>query len=90
MQYLIATIVTLNAAAFLLYAYDKAVSKWNKQRVREKWLLLIALVGGSLGAMVAMFLMHHKIAKPEFRYGAFAMFVAHFLLFAWWQGWFPK
>jgi len=87
MRYFMAAAITINLLAFLLYSYDKAVAKWEKRRLPENSLLLVSLLGGSLGAMIAMFLLHHKIARPKFRYGVFCMFVLHLLLLAWWQGW---
>ena len=62
-SWLLATTVV----TFLTYGYDKAIagSKWT--RVPEKVLLLLAFVGGTIGALMGMRLFHHKTAKGSFR-----------------------
>lgn len=53
----------------MFYAWDKlcAIRKW--WRVPELTLLLIAAVGGSIGALAAMRLFHHKTLHLKFKYG---------------------
>ena len=59
----------INVAAVIFYAWDKrcAIRKW--WRVPELTLLLIAAVGGSIGALAAMRLFHHKTLHLKFKYG---------------------
>ena len=59
----------INVAAVIFYAWDKlcAIRKW--WRVPELTLLLIASVGGSIGAFAAMRLFHHKTLHLKFKYG---------------------
>lgn len=59
----------INAAAVIIYGGDKlcAIRKWC--RVPELTLILIAAVGGSIGALVAMRLFHHKTLHLKFKYG---------------------
>ena len=47
---------------------------WTRQmtrqwRVREKKLIILALIGGSIGAMIGMTVFHHKTRKWYFRLG---------------------
>lgn len=59
----------INAVAIAAYGWDKlcAIRKWR--RVPELTLLGIAAIGGSIGALVAMKLFHHKTLHLKFKYG---------------------
>lgn len=73
----------VNLAAFALYGIDKRRAKRGKWRVPEAALLLIAVIGGSVGALAGMYLFRHKTRKPRFSVGVpviLAMQVAFFLL----------
>lgn len=59
----------LNIVAVVVYGWDKlcAIRKW--WRVPELTLLIIAAIGGSIGALIAMWLFHHKTLHMKFKYG---------------------
>ena len=59
----------INIVAVVVYGWDKlcAIRKW--WRVPEMTLLAIALIGGSIGAIVAMRLFRHKTLHLKFKYG---------------------
>ena len=59
----------INVVAVIIYGWDKlcAIRKW--WRGPELTLLLIAAMGGSVGALVAMRLFHHKTLHLKFKYG---------------------
>ncbi|MBQ9377398.1 MAG: DUF1294 domain-containing protein [Schwartzia sp.] len=59
----------LNAATLAVYDWDKLCAKRRWWRVPEKTLLLLALLGGSLGALAAMAFFRHKTLHLKFRYG---------------------
>ena len=68
-SYLYAILTLFNVFAFALYGYDKLQSTRSSKgarRVPEKRLLTVALIGGSLGAMLGMRLFRHKIKKRSF------------------------
>jgi uncharacterized membrane protein YsdA (DUF1294 family) len=48
------------------YAQDKWAAQAGRWRVRESSLLLLGLVGGWPGAIVAQQLLRHKTRKPSF------------------------
>lgn len=62
-------ILIVNIVAIVVYGIDKLKAKKNKWRISENTLLLIALVGGSIGAYLAMKLWHHKTNHKKFKYG---------------------
>lgn len=59
----------VNVSAFVMYGLDKAKAKRGKWRISEKALFLIALAGGSIGAILGMHLFRHKTKHWYFRIG---------------------
>lgn len=59
-------LVLINFITFILYAADKDKAKRGKWRIPEATLLFFAAIGGSLGALFAMLLLHHKTKHPKF------------------------
>ena len=57
----------LNLLTFGVYGWDKAAARTGRPRIRERTLLLLALVGGSLGALIACRVLCHKTHKQPFR-----------------------
>jgi uncharacterized membrane protein YsdA (DUF1294 family) len=62
----IGALAGVNLATILLYGYDKAVAGGTKLRVPEKVLHLLALLGGSPGALLGRSMFRHKTAKASF------------------------
>lgn len=56
----------INLYAFILFGVDKRRAKRKMWRIPEARLLLSALLGGSVGAMLGMAIFHHKTKKPKF------------------------
>jgi uncharacterized membrane protein YsdA (DUF1294 family) len=59
-------LLACNLLAFFLYFIDKVKARHNSWRIRERTLLLFALSGGSIGAILAMKLFRHKTKKNSF------------------------
>ncbi|WP_296771794.1 DUF1294 domain-containing protein [Selenomonas sp.] len=59
----------INIVVLVVYGGDKLFAKLDKWRVPEKFLLLLALLGGSVGALLAMQIFRHKTRHFKFRYG---------------------
>ncbi len=59
----------INIVVLVVYGGDKLFAKLDSWRVPEKVLLLLALLGGSIGALLAMQLFRHKTRHLKFRYG---------------------
>ena len=62
-------LLVVNIAAFAVYGWDKMCAKRGMWRVPEKILLLLALLGGRVGAMAGMAIFRHKTLHLKFRYG---------------------
>ena len=65
MYYLLA----INIATFFLYGIDKYKAQKGRWRISEATLLMMAVIGGSIGAWVGMRLWHHKTMHKKFKYG---------------------
>lgn len=59
----------INILTFLVYGIDKWKARQRKWRVSETTLLMLAVIGGSVGAWVGMKVWHHKTLHKKFRYG---------------------
>ncbi len=64
---LLAWLIAVNLAAFLLYGVDKSRARRGAWRIPERTLLAMAFLGGALGAMLGMRAFRHKTQKPAFR-----------------------
>ncbi|MBP5326723.1 MAG: DUF1294 domain-containing protein [Bacteroidales bacterium] len=62
-------ILAANMLTIIAYSIDKWKARQNHWRVREASLLLLALLGGSVGAILAMYIFRHKTQHNKFRYG---------------------
>lgn len=62
-------ILGINVIAFIVYGIDKLKAKRGKWRIPESTLLLLAAIGGSIGAWLGMKVWHHKTMHKKFRYG---------------------
>ena len=62
-------LLAVNIATFFLYGIDKYKAKKGRWRISEATLLMIAVIGGSIGAWSGMRLWHHKTMHKKFKYG---------------------
>lgn len=56
----------INLITFILYGFDKYAAIHHQWRMSEKTLLILAMLGGSFAAMIAMIIFRHKIRKLKF------------------------
>ena len=71
-----------NVVTWITYGLDKWKAKAGKWRIPERTLLLLALTGGSVGALAGMMLFRHKTKKAKFFIGVPVMFVVHCVIVA--------
>jgi uncharacterized membrane protein YsdA (DUF1294 family) len=67
MSYLLAWYATASVITYVLYAWDKRAAIKQRQRVSEKTLHWLALLGGWPGAWCAQQQLRHKTQKTSFR-----------------------
>ena len=68
-------LIIINIVTFLVYGIDKWKAKKSLWRVRENSLLMLAILGGSIGAWLGMKVWHHKTLHKKFRYGIPAIII---------------
>lgn len=72
--------IAINIITFLVYGIDKWKAKRNHWRISEYTLLMLALIGGVIGAWIGMKIFHHKTKHKKFKFGIPA------ILFIWIAG----
>ena len=81
-------LAVINVAAFFTYGLDKWKAKKSLWRIRESSLLMLAVLGGSIGAWLGMKAWHHKTMHKKFKYGVPLIILAQIALgcvFLWCQ-----
>ena len=68
-QFLILYALVINILTWIVFGNDKHKAVNHEFRVPEATLFLLALIGGSIGALVGMIGFHHKTRKWKFRIG---------------------
>ncbi|MDD7439825.1 DUF1294 domain-containing protein [Prevotellamassilia timonensis] len=79
---LVCYLLAINAVTFIVYGIDKYKAKKAKWRISEATLLLLAVLGGSVGAWVGMKVWHHKTMHKKFKYGIPAILLIQIALMA--------
>ena len=72
----------INAITFVVYGIDKYKAQKAKWRISEATLLLLAVLGGSIGAWMGMRVWHHKTMHRKFKYGIPALLLIQIALMA--------
>ena len=73
-------LAVINGVTFFVYGIDKWKAKKSKWRVPEATLLMMAILGGSIGAWLGMKVWHHKTLHKKFRYGVPAIIIVQLTL----------
>ena len=68
-NYLAYYLLGINAVTLIVYGIDKYKAMKAKWRIPETTLLLLAVLGGSIGAWMGMKVWHHKTMHKKFKYG---------------------
>ena len=68
-------VLILNFVTVLVYGIDKFKAKKGKWRIPESTLLLLAVLGGSIGAWLGMRVWRHKTQHKKFKYGIPVIFI---------------
>ena len=62
-------LIVITIVTFLVYGIDKWKAKQGSWRISEVSLLILAVIGGSIGALFGMKVWHHKTMHKKFKYG---------------------
>ena len=62
-------LIVINVVTFLVYGIDKRKAKQGSWRISEATLLILAVIGGSIGALLGMKVWRHKTMHKKFKYG---------------------
>lgn len=73
-------LILINAVSLLLMRTDKYKAKHHLFRTPEIVLFTSALIGGSLGCLLGMYIYRHKTKKPLFSIGLPLIFLAQLIL----------
>lgn len=77
---MIVYILGINLVTFIVYGRDKSQARRREWRTPESTLFILAIAGGSIGALAAMAYFHHKTRKKSFKYGIPAILILQLLL----------
>ena len=72
--------VLVNLIAFIMYGVDKKKAIKHKWRIPEHDLILVAVLGGSIGALLGMKAFRHKTKHPKFFIGVPAILIVQLIL----------
>lgn len=78
----LAWIISITVVTLVAYRFDKSIAGSERVRVPERVLLLLALAGGSLGAILGMYFIgaHHKTSKTSFMLPFYAILVVQVVI----------
>ena len=67
--YFVIYLIIINLIAFLAMYIDKRKARYEKWRIPEQTLFILAVIGGSIGAIAGMYTFRHKTKKLRFSIG---------------------
>ena len=62
-------LLVINILTFAVYGIDKWKAKQGSWRISEATLLMFAVIGGTIGALLSMQVWRHKTMHLKFKYG---------------------
>ena len=68
-QTIVYILICINVVTFLVYGIDKWKAKQGSWRISEATLLMLAVIGGTIGALLGMQVWRHKTMHKKFKYG---------------------
>ena len=80
MRVLFYYLMGINLLTFLVYGLDKRKARRGKWRIPEATLLLLAVFGGSIGALLGMSVFRHKTKHKKFLIGLPLILIAQVAL----------
>lgn len=84
-NFLYACVISINLITLLFYGYDKHQAGNNGFRIPEIVLHLLALIGGSPGALLGQILFRHKTRKVKFSFVFIMIVIIQVVVIAVWM-----
>ena len=84
-EYILVYLLIINVIAFVIYGDDKARARRGAWRISEAKLILLAAIGGSVGAWLGMHVFHHKTKHMKFVIGFRVIFLVQLAGFLQWN-----
>ena len=75
-------LVVVNLLTFIVFGIDKRKARRDKWRIPEDTLIWLAVIGGSVGALLGMYAFRHKTQHRKFTLGIPAILLAQLVLAA--------
>jgi uncharacterized membrane protein YsdA (DUF1294 family) len=73
-------LISLNILTFIVYGVDKWRAAHSRWRIPESTLLGLAVIGGSIGALIGMKVWHHKTKHKKFVLGLPLILIAQLVI----------
>lgn len=83
LKIIILYLISINAVSTLMYVIDKHKAQKGKWRTTEFSLIMIAYLGGSIGALIGMYIFRHKTKHIKFRILVPLAFLIHIGIAIW-------
>ena len=80
MKYYLYYLLLINLFSFILAIADKIKAKKNLRRVRESDLILLSVIGGSIGMLLGLLISNHKTSKIKFMLGIPCIIIVQILI----------
>ncbi len=77
---LVLYLLVINLITFLVFGLDKYKAIHHQFRISVKTLMCLALVGGSAGGLLGMYIFRHKTRKPLFTVGIPIILIVQLIL----------
>ena len=65
-KYILLYLIIINIITFIIFGLDKLLAVLNKNRISERVLLYLSIIGGCFLFFFSMFIFKHKIRKKKF------------------------
>ncbi len=82
-RFLLSYLIIINITSFVLFAIDKGKAKRKAWRISEKVLLIVSIIGGATGSLMAMVIFKHKLSKKRFYKGVPVFIVLGWVVGIW-------
>lgn len=72
--------VLINTFSSIICVVDKLSAIWHKRRISEKTLILLSILGGSIGMYLTMVIIRHKTKHIKFMLGIPAIIMLQLII----------